>query len=626
MLLNRLNATSTADSLFIEFESEAKLLKAYAEIKELSGESGITLESDGDVQNRIDQVEAQHSEFLRSCEAARKVWDGDVGKDSFRAFAAVVQRDVTGRTLSERQLLSAFHLAASGSACNFSVPGAGKTTIVLSAYSYLRQLPADDPRHVHCLFVVGPIACFGPWESEFEICFGRKPRSVRLLSSLSPDAKLRVLLGIDPVTKDADLYLSHYQTLVNYEELIGRCLSRSDRRTMLVVDESHNIKGFEGVWSSAALRLSVLAKSRVALTGTPAPNGYEDLKNLFDFIHPGREVLGFSRAAMKAMTNNQLPANGLRDRAKVFFTRIRKIDLNIPEPTEKVVPITLSALQAKIYRRVEASVVPFVGGNQADQSPFRRALLIRLRQAASNPELLLAPIASELLVNDEGRVSDIGAEVLLSLSGEIDAFLASGTAPRIQELIKLCRERIEAGRKILIWTYFVGNIPLISNAIEKEFGCPVFSISGATPVESTDIVSEEAIELSREQTLIRFRTAALGAVLIATPQCLGEAISLHRECHTAIYFERDFNCGLFIQSKDRIHRFGLPENTVTEYFYLTGIDTVDEDIAFRLGVKEARMLRMLDTEDIPLFSGWSEREDADDIRQILQSYALRRLR
>ena len=39
------------------------------------------------------------------------------------------------------------------------------------------------------------------------------------------------------------------------------------------------------------MELAKLATSRVVLTGTPAPNGYEDLYNLFKFIWPDRDII-----------------------------------------------------------------------------------------------------------------------------------------------------------------------------------------------------------------------------------------------------------------------------------------------------------------------------------------------
>ena len=74
------------------------------------------------------------------------------------------------RDLYLLQELSAFHIAFSKNDCNFSVPGAGKTTIVYAAYSYLKNLPKENPLHVDYLFVIGPLSSFYPWENEYLKC------------------------------------------------------------------------------------------------------------------------------------------------------------------------------------------------------------------------------------------------------------------------------------------------------------------------------------------------------------------------------------------------------------------------------------------------------------------------
>src|SRR3546814_10790138 len=65
----------------------------------------------------------------------------------------------------------------------------------------------------------------------------------------------------------------------------------------------------------------------------------------------------------------------------------------------------------------------------------------------------------------------------------------------------------------------------------------------------------EAVEGSREAIIDGFHRAPGQAILIANPQAVGESISLHKACRTAIYFDRAFNAGRYIQSKDRIHRY-----------------------------------------------------------------------
>jgi SNF2 family DNA or RNA helicase len=628
LALKDLGAAINDNIAVIPILDKEGLLGQYADIKDIFIDAGCIIAVDENANEVVQSMEISDREFLRSCQRARDVWDGVLETEDFLQFSKVVEASFQTRTLSNRQLLSAYHLAATSAACNFSVPGAGKTTIVLAAYAYLKSLPEDDPRKVNSLFVVGPMACFEAWETDFMKCFNYSPKSIRFLSTVSLDEKKRIAKGVDIDHRFDEIYLSHFQTFSIYESIFQELFLRNDRKIMFVIDEAHNIKGADGVWASSALRLAKFAAARVILTGTPAPNGYEDLKNLFDFIHPGREVLGFSRTALRLMSENKMSAVQLQEKSKPFFTRVRKKDLNIPPPIFKEEVIEMSPIQEKIYRAIESKLVPSFGAqkNTNKRKLFQAASLIRLRQAATNPKLLSEPIAKELLNID---CSDGGDEKILErinfVSDALNVFQYENDLPKLNRLLEIVKLAQLNKEKVLIWSYFVANIELITECLKKNLSTPVHVITGATPVSLEATEDGEQGELTREKILNAFRYTDDPAVLIATPQCLGESVSLHLWCHKAVYFDRDFNCGMFIQSKDRIHRFGLPHDTVTEYIYLTSKNSIDETISSRLSEKELRMNKLLDTDEIPLLSEDFSDANSDDLRAIMDSYAKRRL-
>ena len=91
-------------------------------------------------------------------------------------------------------------------------------------------------------------------------------------------------------------------------------------------------------------------------------------------------------------------------------------------------------------------------------------------------------------------------------------------------------------------------------------------------------------------------------MIIANPFAVSESISLHKVCHNAIYIERSFNAAHFIQSKDRIHRYGLKPGTQTNYYYLLSENSIDEVIHDRLIAKETRLREIIESMPIPLFA------------------------
>ena len=69
--------------------------------------------------------------------------------------------------------------------------------------------------------------------------------------------------------------------------------------------------------------------------------------------------------------------------------------------------------------------------------------------------------------------------------------------------------------------------------------------------------SNDEQEQYREDRIRRFKDDEDCMVLVANPQTASEGISLHTVCHHAIYVDRNFNATEFMQSQDRIHRYGL---------------------------------------------------------------------
>jgi hypothetical protein len=102
-------------------------------------------------------------------------------------------------------------------------------------------------------------------------------------------------------------------------------------------------------------------------------------------------------------------------------------------------------------------------------------------------------------------------------------------------------------------------------------------------------------------------------VLLANPAAMAEGVSLHHACHDAIYLERTFNAGQFLQSVDRIHRLGLDPETETRVTFLISTGTVDEVAASRIEAKATNLGRMLDD---PSLSAMSLPDD-DDVGQPL---------
>ena len=88
-------------------------------------------------------------------------------------------------------------------------------------------------------------------------------------------------------------------------------------------------------------------------------------------------------------------------------------------------------------------------------------------------------------------------------------------------------------------------------------------------------------------------------------------------CHDAIYYEYSFNLVHLLQSKDRIHRLGLPEGQYTQYFFLQDVYdnyndgySLDENIYDRLKEKEQTMLKAIADQQLEVMPTTDDELDA----------------
>lgn len=560
---------------------------------------------------------SEENKFAEFSKKANLIRDGEADLDDLKDFEESLLSIMTNRHLYDLQLLSSYHLAFAQNACNFSVPGAGKTSVVYGAYAHLSSLPNESEKKVDALMIVAPLNAFGPWEDEYEACFGRKPISYRLSGGVSLDKRKQILYSF----RKPDIVLLSYASVPSMLEELKFFLR--EHRTMLVLDEAHKIKNTSGgVTAEGVLQLAEYAASRVVLTGTPAPNGYDDLFNLFKFIWPTKKIISYSVGQLRDMTknDNDYRVPSLIQSISPFFVRVKKSDLNLPPVVTEIVRVHMSESQKRIYEFIESKYVGEMK-NALDKGlheELAKARLIRLMQAASNPGLLAHPLI-EAGCFDPFELRGIDDDVLLFR--EILSFSFQKIPPKFEKTLSLVKEILGNGGKVVIWATFVKNV-LGLQAYLRENGIETEVLYGGTPVNGEGESEEE--EMTREKIVRRFNdpTSSL-KVIVANPTAISESISLHRACHYAIYFERSFNAAQFIQSKDRIHRYGLPSDVITRYYYLISDDTIDAVIDERLDVKEKRLNEIIESMPIPLFRNACEETADEDIRAVILDYARR---
>ncbi|WP_458458837.1 DEAD/DEAH box helicase [Pseudobutyrivibrio sp.] len=586
----------------------------YVKVKRIFEEEfSCEIESNLSAKKVFSDAEDENRKFLDFSRKARHIRDNDIDKEEFGDFCNCLAKSSFKRALMSYQLLAAYHIAFSQNACNFSVPGSGKTTTVLAAYQYLREINNEDKR-VERIVVVGPLSAFIAWKIEYKECFGNEPVVLEIRGGMNRQYIEEQILTS---TSNIELVLISYGSVTSYYALIEYYLRNN--KCMLVLDEAHRIKKVgEEARSRYVLDLAKYAKSRVVLTGTPAANSYVDLYNLYHFIWPNMNIIGYSVPQLASMTNN---ANDTRiadliNRISPFFIRVKKSDLGLPDAIFKEpIMVEMSPKQREIYDAIERVVINRWETVGLPQS-LRRAAAIRLRQAATNPSLLLKALESEFDDNDDvvDDIEGVDIEIDENLLNTIVNYKQIEIPKKFITVRNLLTEVLNSGEKAIVWCEFIGTCDDLSLYL-TDSGISNRLLYGPCPQEERESIIREFLE---EQSSFN--------VIIANPHAVGESISLHTTCHNAIYFEQGFNAGVYMQSKDRIHRVGLKEGTVTTYYFIQSEDSVDHVAYDRVLLKERRMLELIESNEIPLLANNIDYEEnsEDDIKAIIKDYYERR--
>ena len=470
------------------------------------------------------------------------------------------------RALKPYQIRNVARLATLPNSATFSVPGAGKTTEALATYAIKSSLKEN-------ILIVCPKNAFAVWEEQIHECFGDTfPQPVRLTGG---SANIQSLLAAKPKV-----------TTITYNQLSG-CIDLISRHlavnsTVVFVDESHRMKrGTAGAWGQALLSISHLPSWKVIMSGTPMPNGTQDLLPQAQFLYPTIQA-----------TEDEIAAQ-----IQHIYVRTTKADLNLPKVHRSITRIPMTEPQQRLYRLLATRVARDLEKALSVQDRFLLRRMSRsymqLLQAVSNPALL-ARFTFQIEF-EELRQS----------------FLSP--SPKIEYACLRARQLASQRKKCIIWTGFVENVELIARRLADL---------GADFIHGQVETGDEDEDGTREQKIARFHDDATAMVLVANPAACSESISLHTVCHHAIYVDRNYNAAQYLQSADRIHRIGLPPDAQTELEMLLSPDTIDDSIERRLNIKITAMERVLNDRSIQVTPDWQELEDVldeDDLKDLLAS-------
>lgn len=318
---------------------------------------------------------------------------------------------------------------------------------------------------------------------------------------------------------------------------------------LVVIDESHRVKGHTSNVSRLADRIGQIVSRRIILTGTVMPAGPLDVFSQWRFLDPYafgdldddgvRRRATFQRfqsrfAVMGGYLGHQVVGyRNMDDLQTIMGQRaavvLKKDALDLPPVIETVVPVMLSPAEKKAYMQMKKNLsVMFAGAATGPTATVSNRLvqIMRLRQ-----------ITSGHLPDDQGIVREVGTS-------------------KADTIASLVHDTLIDEKRIVVFTLFTHELHMLKQKIERK-GTRVETISGATH-------NDERMAIRRRFGNLQDHPERV--VLIAQIKTLSLAVNELVTSQNIIFGSLSQQRDDLIQAIDRLNRIGQTGDKVNVWF------------------------------------------------------------
>ena len=404
--------------------------------------------------------------------------------------------------------------------------GLGKTAIALTAIAHLLY----DRFEVSRVLIIAPLrVARDTWLAELS-----KWEHLKAL-------RLERILGtpkerIGALSRKAELYIINRE---NVEWLVKHFAGRRLPFDMLVIDELSSFKNSRAKRFLALKKVIGQFNRVVGLTGTPAPNGLEDLWPQIFLLDRGKRLgrtmhtyldLFFATPNSWQPYKRELKPGAEGEIYRRLFdicVSMRASDhLNMPDRVDNIVELTLSPREERLYKQMERDMLlPYADGDVL--------------------ALNAATLAGKLLQLSNGAVYDEHHNIRVIHDRKLDA---------LEDLIEAAN-----GKPVLVLYAYKHDLA----RIQERFG--KWSAETFAGVR----------ELRTSQDLEDWNA---GRVLIAVtqPAATGHGLNLQHGGSTIVWFGLNWSLELYEQANARLWRQGQKETVVIHHLVVRG--TMDEQV------------------------------------------------
>lgn len=327
-------------------------------------------------------------------------------------------------------------------------------------------------------------------------------------------------------------------------------------KVLFIIDESTIIKGPTTKTTRISTAYGNQAIAKRILSGTPSPNGVEDLFSQYRFLDPNilgtTSVVAFRRSFCELQEQffggrRVMKTVGSKNQADLerlvapFTIRLTKAEAlpDLPEKTYTVRKFDLYPEQRKAYDNLRDS----------------------LRAELFNEDgSLRDEVTATLVIQRITRLQQITSGFVVPDSMENTPYIFEKNA-KMDALMDIVAER--GHEKTIIWARYRQDIATITDRINAELG-PDSAAALYGGVEKDQ----------RHENLEQFMRGRV-SYLVANPMVASHGLTL-TVADTCIYYSNSYNWEDRAQSEDRIHRMGMRQSA--HYIDLVAHDTIDQRV------------------------------------------------
>ncbi len=336
----------------------------------------------------------------------------------------------------------------------------------------------------------------------------------------------------------------------------------------VILDEAQKIKNYKtGAYKAAK---ALVARHKLALTGTPIENKLTELWSIFDFLIPGYlgSLDGFIKKYEIPITkyNDEEKKVLLKKIVHPFKLRRLKADVlkELPPKLEDVRYCSLTLHQWHMYKNISNTRGTELVKKLNDKTKSINyihifALITKLKRLCDHPALI---------IDDHSRNCN---------SGKFELFK------------ELMEEALDSGQKIVVFSQYLGMLRLIQQWLTDK---------------KIDFVSLQGSTRNRSDVIKRFQHEKKYRVFVGSLMAGGLGIDL-TSASVVIHYDRWWNMAREDQATDRVHRIGQKKGV--QVFKLITRGTLEERID-NLIKRKSSLLNGIIESDSALFKKLSRNE------------------